>query len=133
MIERTIDWYEDQLGLNIIHREETSGVTDKSKELFKKLQERIPLGEFFRKVNRVHLVYVTEPSWDFLTYVVASDDRAILFNGFSWGYVGEGPKGLLWLLNQLGFECPRVSIAVLPTAHKPGAWTVTKRGLVHPA
>ncbi len=133
MNQRTIDWYEDQLALTIIHREETSGVTDKSKVLFKKLQERIPLGEFFRKVDRVHLVYVTEPSWDFLTYVVTSDNRAILFNGFSWGYVGEGPKGLLWLLDQLGFEHPRYPSALLPSPHKPGAWTVTKRGLVLPA
>lgn len=130
---RTSEWYEDQLGITVIHREESSGTTDRSKLLFEKLRDRLPLAEFFRKVDRVHLVYVTEPGWDFLTYIVTTDNRAIVFDGFAWGYAGEGPKGLLWLLNQLGFECPRSPVAKFPTVHKPGAWTVTKRGLVHPA
>ena len=42
--------------------------------------------------NRVILTYVEDP-WDYICTAVYGN-KSFMFSGFSWGYLGEGPRGL---------------------------------------
>jgi len=77
--------------------------------------------------TRIYLFYQEEP-WDFLTYVVDDKGWAIRYSGFSWGYAGEGPHGLMQLIKDFGWAVPNITIE--PEAHVPGAWIVTPDGKV---
>ena len=101
--------------------QEPSGATDDSKEFFEENRRRI--GE----PVAVLLAYVKEPTWDFFTYVVGSLGRSLRMNSFSWGYGGQGPRGLRWLFEQLGWT---VDPAALPAAHEEGLWEVRADGSV---
>lgn len=65
-----------------------------------------------------------------LTYVVDYQNRAMVFRGFSWGYGGEGPRGLKWLFSQIGFD---VDMESLPETRLFGAWEVLSDGTVSTA
>lgn len=126
---RDDEWYETQLGIKVLMRESPSGVTALSKECFLKNRELLA-SDLQGGIKVVYLVYVTYPSWDFLTYVVDVFGKALCLNGFAWGYGGEGSVGLKWLFEQLKFSPLR---GLMPPPNKPGAWTVTRSGLVHPS
>lgn len=109
---------ERSLMLLVRNRPLSGGITQASKEHF--LGHRDSLGP----IVRVHLVYVTEPSWEYLTYLEDDKGRALVLDGFAWGYPGEGPRGLHWLIvDELGW--PRsvfAQIARVP-AHTEGIWS----------
>ncbi len=71
--------------------------TDFSKKAF--LQNR----ELIGSPRRVLLLDTRSPGPQF-TYVVDDHNRAMMFHGFSWGYGGEGPRGLKWLFSQIEFS-----------------------------
>ena len=52
--------------------------------------------------DRVRLTYVERP-WDFLCEAEWYDKpiSKFVFSGFSWGYFGEGPRGLATFLNTI--------------------------------
>jgi len=71
-----------------------AGVTEYSKEQFLKYR-----GE----LGRIIKVVIMEISDEFSTYIHGSEAILVL-DGFSFGYRGEGPHGLIWLLEQCGME-----------------------------
>jgi hypothetical protein len=94
--------------------------TDFSKKGF--LQNR----ELIGSPRRVLLLETRCPGPPF-TYVVDDQNRAMAFHGFSWGYGGEGLRGLKWLFSQIGFS---VDMESLPKPHLFGAWEVLSDGTV---
>lgn len=91
--------------------------------------------KLIRPPYRMFLIYQQEEdseqsmgSWEFLTYVIDRDGRAVRFSGFSWGYGGEGPRGLVSLIEKLGWVKPCWSS--MPSAHEPGIWVVERYGMV---
>ena len=114
-------FYENKLSLNVVFRQKPSGVTEESKELFDCVSGKIGKAEI------VYLIYVEFPNWNYLTYVSDKDRRTLCFDGFSWGYGGEGPSGLGWLFGKLGFEIDDVQIE--SWANEPGCIGVQPDGL----
>ena len=114
---------EESLMLKVLYRQQPCGITEKSKTYYKQIRKR--LGSPFR----VYLVYIKDPSWDFLTYVKNEKGEAAMLDGFAWGYAGEGPRGLEWLFNEIGFQAPKN----FPNPHQEGAWCITPTGLIHSA
>lgn len=110
---------ERALGVTAVLDRASGGVTERSKQAFLGHMREV---EF--QVERVALAYVTDPAWDFLVYLIDAGGRALVYDGFSWGYGGEGPAGLRWLLGRVGWD-PN---AAQPTAHTPGAWLVHRDG-----
>jgi len=70
------------------------GITERSKKAF--ISNRKELG----KVRKVIMRYSTKRG-DYVTTVVG-EKGVLLLDGFSTGYGGEGPHGLIWLLEQGG-------------------------------
>lgn len=85
-----------------LFRQERAGITELSK---KYVDEHLPeIGEV-----KYVLIYV-EDNGDYITEIRGSEGM-IVVDGFSWGYGGEGPHGLLWLLrDKLGGEGDDISI-----------------------
>lgn len=44
--------------------------------------------------------------------IVKGENGTARFRGFSWGYGGEGPHGLLYLLQRLGVDAPLLADGV---------------------
>lgn len=86
--------------------------------------ERAPeMLNLIKNPKYVYLLYQEDP-WDFVTYVVDHSGDAVRFSGFSWGYKGEGPRGLEYLLREyIGWTLPPEQ--EWPPAHMPGLWIVT--------
>jgi len=85
-----------------VFRQERAGITELSKRY---------VNEHLAEIGEVEQVkiYVDEQG-DYITEIVGSEG-VIIVDGFSWGYGGEGPHGLLWLLrDKLGGD---VSIATI--------------------
>jgi len=85
---------EKQLPIGTTIKQPPTGVTEESKKFVEK-----------------HLKYVGKPSKVILKYdkhheefhtIICGTECAIDVDGFAWGYGGEGPHGLLWLLHKLG-------------------------------
>jgi hypothetical protein len=106
---------ENLLGLTVHYREK-AGVTGSSVEAFALLE---PLNE---KPQMIGLVR-TSPS-DYFTYVIYANKTSMQFDGFAWGYQGEGPRGLAWLFEHIGFKQPEK----LPPPGELGAWIVHPGG-----
>jgi len=70
---------------------DVGGVTRQSLDAYKRW-----CGLIGRPVS-LFLVYQSDP-WEFFTYVVDAKGKALCFDGFAWGYLGEGPRGLETLL-----------------------------------
>ena len=102
-------------GLTVQYREK-AGVTGSSIEAFAALES------LTEKPQLVGLVR-TSPS-DYFTYVIYANKAALQFDGFSWGYQGEGPRGLAWLFEHIGFKKPEK----LPPSGELGAWIVHPSG-----
>lgn len=115
------DHYERLLRLKVIARQYSSGVTERSKEFFGTVRNKIGKPEI------VYLIYIEEPHWDFFTYISDAERNTLCFDGFSWGYNGEGPRGLQWLFEQIGFT---VDPKTLPSPHRAGCWCIQSDGLV---
>ena len=121
-----VDSVEQIFCLDVVAAQEPSGATDESKEFFLAHRHEVD------KPSCVFLVYATDPGWDFFTYVAGENSvenpyrKAIKMDGFSWGYSGGGCRGLMWLLEELGFEKPEH----LPPAHEPGVWILNPGGTV---
>lgn len=88
----------------------------------------------------VRLVYTTDgPDWYrvFACYMPPnSDPRVHVFTGFSWGYGGEGPRGLAeWCkANDVPLDMP--AIACLPNTGNPGEvwiWTSNNNAVARAA
>lgn len=119
-------YWESKLSLNIVYRQKPLGITETSKDLFKAVRGKIDAPII------VYLICTEEPRVDYLTYVSDSERKTLCFDGFSWGYAGEGPHGLEWLFKQLGFNIDITQIAAL--SNKPGCTGVQSDGLtVSPA
>jgi hypothetical protein len=117
---------ETALGLKIRYREAIGGVTDRSKEQFSIMRDEIG------PASAVYLVYDPgdeEPHthhWGFFLYVIGQTGDAFCFDGFTWGYGGEGSHGTRWLLESLGFIIPPKA----PPAHRRGCWRVDPNGIM---
>jgi len=107
--------FKQELGIEILIRQPVSGCTERSKRFFDKM--KVHLSSY----SRVALVYIGEPDWEFLTFVIDVNGDAILLDGFSWGYHGEGPRGLQWLFGQMGWD---IDESLLPPAHTEGMWLI---------
>lgn len=80
--------------------EPTIGYTDSSKEFIEK-----HIGEIGR-VDQV--VLKVQPSHK--QVVIMGELGEIIVNGFEWGYSGQGPRGLVWLLEEvLAWKLPKDS------------------------
>jgi hypothetical protein len=106
---------EDFLGLHVQYREK-AGVTGSSIEAFAAIESLTEKPELIGLVR-------TSPS-DYFTYVIYKNRAAMQFDGFAWGYQGEGPRGLAWLFEHIGFKQPEK----LPPADMLGAWIVHPNG-----
>ena len=104
---------ENFLGLTVQYRE-TAGVTGSSIEAFTSLES------LTEQPQLIGLVRTSESNY--FTYVIYANKAALQFDGFAWGYRGEGPRGLAWLFEHIGFKKPEK----LPPSGELGAW------LVHP-
>ena len=94
-----------------------TGVTISSKNEFTRLQDA---------VGKVECVVVTnlisKPASSFNGFresldtetIVVGDEARLHFSGFSIGYMGEGPRGLIWLLDQLNIPYSRKDIFTKP-------------------
>jgi hypothetical protein len=116
---------EKRLNLDVRYRE-IGGVTESSLTAARKL---IPYPHQYPS----HIVLVQDRS-GYYTYVLfrISSSRpcesvvALQFDGFSWGYSGEGPRGL-----QALFElCDYLPPEYLPPAGSDGAWICFPDGRV---
>ncbi len=114
----TRETVEQMLDLNVIFAQTESGATDDSKAIFEAYHDQVGAPKI------VVLAYVTEPGWEFLTYVVGEGNQAICLDGFAWGFGGSGPHGLKWLLEQIGFQ----PLSQSPPAHEEGVWIVHENG-----
>jgi len=86
-----------------VFRQERAGITELSKRY---------VNEHLAEIGEVEAVktYVDERG-DYITEIVGSEGK-IIVDGFSWGYCGEGPHGLLWLLrDKLGGDATIQEIA----------------------
>jgi hypothetical protein len=81
------------------------GITEESKEYVRKHLKLIGAVE---KVELRRLPRSAETR-------IIGRDGTITVDGFEWGYHGEGPKGLLWLLNELGWTGYRIGDIVKVT------------------
>jgi hypothetical protein len=113
------DDFERKMKLRIL-RSDSHGITQESLEWAKKWHSLV-------EPTRVYLFYQESP-WDFVTYVVDDKGWAIRYSGFSWGYGGEGPRGLMMLLESFGWLAPDCTLQ--PTPHVPGAWSITPNGII---
>jgi hypothetical protein len=95
------------------------GITRESLDCFARNRKRI--GD----ISYVYLLYPEGLDWNFWT-VLVSPKGAWAFSGFAWGYGGEGPRGLISILEQIGFEIPKT----FPPAHTAGLWRVDIDGNV---
>lgn len=77
----TRETVEQMLDLNVIFAQTESGATDDSKAIFEAYHDQVGAPKI------VVLAYVTEPGWEFLTYVVGEGNLVIGI--VSWGY-GSG-------------------------------------------
>jgi len=109
---------EQIINIHVHMGEEEHGVTARSLALLPSWLPDIP------EPTYIYLAYVTEPSWAFWTYVANAAGFAVRFGGFSWGYGGEGCKGLHELIKALGFRQPKNE----PPPHTPGIWRLSRRG-----
>ena len=95
----------------ILYSRKTGGLTRKALDAFKQFTFKNPF---------VILQYKDQ---EFLTYIVDDKRSAVLFDGFAWGYGGEGPNGLLEALKTFGWN---FELGDLPPAHQDGVWIVTE-------
>lgn len=72
-----------------------AGVTEYSKEQF--LKYRDELGE----IIKVEIAKIDELEY---TTRIHGTKAILILDGFSFGYGGEGPHGLIWLLKQCGLK-----------------------------
>lgn len=104
------------LGLSIAFEESDHGVT---RESIDSVTRRGPMPQ---SVATVYLYYPDGDNWGFYTILVSHSRFAYILSGFSWGYSGEGPRGLEWTLQRYGFERP----FNMPPAHNPGLWRIDR-------
>lgn len=121
-----MDFYErrrfhESLGITHLHGEGDHGYTEASKRFFERYRSEVP------NPTEVVLHYEGDDDWTFVTYVVDESGVALAMFGFAWGYGGEGPRGLAWLLEQIGWT---VDPKDLPPCHVVGTWIVRPDGSV---
>ena len=78
------------------YRDEGYGQTELSK---KYVEEWIKTGLISN--NKVKSILLSGPRDDYLVEI-HTDNGLFYLSGFSWGYSGTGPHGLLWLFDKLG-------------------------------
>ena len=72
-----------------VFRQPRAGITELSK---KYVNEHLP------EIGRILTVKIhVDENGDYITEIAGSEGT-IIVDGFAWGYGGEGPHGLLWLL-----------------------------------
>lgn len=74
--------------------EQTKGITESSKQFF--IKHRNQLGT----ISHVSVLHMRDET---RTTVIGSENSIELW-GLNIGYSGEGPRGLSWLLEQLGIK-----------------------------
>ena len=120
----TKEQVQELMAVTVVFGQEPTGVTEESKSLFLGYESQIG------SPAAVYLAYVTQPSWDYLTYIVGDCGRSLRLDGFSWGYLGEGCRGLMWLFEHLGWT---IDPATLPPSNTEGVWRVYADGSVLPS
>jgi hypothetical protein len=111
----------EAFGITHLHAEGDHGHTDSSKRFFERNRHEVGIPA------KVVLSYVGEDDWTFTTCLVGEDGVALEMFGFAWGYGGEGPRGLAWMFERLGWT---VDPKDLPPCHVVGTWVVTPDGAV---
>ena len=74
----------------IIYRQPRAGITELSKKF---AEEHLP------KIGTVSEVFCYINSDGDSITIIRGSEGTIIVDGFTWGYGGEGPHGLLWLLS----------------------------------
>jgi len=82
---------------------EECGVTENSLDNAKMLIKA------FGKPIRITLTYVDDP-WEYLVKAEWTNN-IFTFSGFSWGYYGEGPRGLFEFLQMCGSKTTMSEVA----------------------
>ncbi len=84
-------------GVPLVLYDEGHGITEKSKQFFSSVKHLVdePIALVCFACDNVPVTYNT--------ILWTRKDLILLFSGFSCGYRGEGPHGLLWLCEQCGF------------------------------
>lgn len=63
---------------------------------------------------------VIDPNWNWYLVRLIGERAELWLYGYSWGFAGEGPRGLMKLLNELGENVNINFVANLdPSPHEP--------------
>jgi hypothetical protein len=96
-----------------VFRQARAGITIHSKRYVE---------EHIAEIGKVEQVKIRQEDGDYITEIVGSEG-VIIVDGFSWGYGGEGPHGLLWLLkDKLGGDVSIGDISKLPASGAGTVW-----------
>jgi len=92
--------------------EEPGGITRNSLQVF---------GDYKSRLGSILSIDISEHSNGYDTRLIGTDATMYL-NGLSYGYGGEGPRGLLTLLDQAGLDCTLAERMLIlgQTKPKPG-------------
>ncbi len=90
-------------------QEKPHGITDISKEFLQKNLSRIGT------VIKIEGWYEEDDhGWEYWVDFIDSEGNTIRCNGFSWGYAGTGPHGLMWASELVGISMSMEEIVDLP-------------------
>lgn len=104
-----------------LREREVDGITERSKTQFSEYK------------NDLGVIHTVEIEWDkdtldYHTIIQAENDR-LHFSGFSIGYSGEGPEGLIWLLDECKMQYDRDDIVNPVEDSGKRMWTPTGRAV----